>query len=151
MAIEIKQDADGRHWLVVIDGCESIGGFKSKKDAERFIKSEFKSRDDVERFLKRAEEIKKIEWWDDEQDEKMRKILHKAHKAEAKKRGHRFKFYKRSFGCFGSPRIFSDTDKAGFWTGVNPYAMEAHHLWYPCSDDEMNQFQDLIRRKPPMN
>jgi hypothetical protein len=36
MTIEIKQDVDGRHWLVVIDG-ESIGGFKSKEDAERFI------------------------------------------------------------------------------------------------------------------
>ena len=136
MAIEIKQNADGRHWLVVEDG-ESIGGFKSRDDAERFIKE--------------SEEIKKIEWWDDEQDEQMWKILHKAHKAEAKKRGHRFKFYGRSEGIFGSPRIFSDTDLAGFWTGVNPYTTEAHHLWYPCSDAEMNHFQDLIRRQPPMN
>ena len=71
MAIEIKQDVDGRHWLVVEDG--EIGGFKSRDDAERFIKE--------------SEEIKKIEWWDDEQDEQMWKILHKAHKAEAKNAG----------------------------------------------------------------
>jgi hypothetical protein len=89
MTIEIKQEADGRHWLVVIDGRESIGGFKSKKDAERFIKSKFKSKDDVERFIKWTEEIKKIEWWDDEQDTRMWKILHKAHKAERRWQIHR--------------------------------------------------------------
>jgi len=150
MAIEIKQD--GRHWLVVVDG-ESIGvgGFKSKAAAERFIKSAFKSRDDVERFIKSAEEIKKIEWWDDEQDKQMWKILHKAHKAEAKKRGHRFKFYCRSEGVAGSPRIFSDTNLGGFWTGVNPYTMQAHHLWYPCSEAEMNHWHDLINCQPRMN
>jgi hypothetical protein len=98
------------------------------------------------------EEIKKLEWWDDEQDEQMWKILHKAHKAEAKKHRHRFKFYCRSWGCFGSPRIFSDTNPGpGFWTGVNPYTMQAHHLWYPCSEAELNHFQDLITRQPRMN
>ncbi|HMF25629.1 MAG TPA: hypothetical protein VKG24_26365 [Pseudolabrys sp.] len=150
MTIEIKQDAGGRHWFVDVDGM-GIGGFESKKEAERFVKSEFKSKDDVERFKKQCAEIKKIEWWDDEQDEQMRKILHRAHKAEAKKRGHRFKFYERSFGAAGSPTIFSDTDRGGFWTGVNPYTMEAHHLWYPCDKAEMDQWRDLINRKPPMN
>jgi hypothetical protein len=145
MAIEIKQDTDGRHWLVVIDG-GGIGGFKSKAEAERFIKSG---------NLPTAEEIaeiKKIEWWTDEQADQMWKILNKAHKAEAKKRGVVFKFYARSEGCFGSPRIFSDTNPGcGFWTGVNPYTMEAHHLWYPCSDAELERWQDLIRRPPRMN
>ena len=105
----------------------------------------------TEEQKKQWEEIRKLEWWDDEQDERMWKILHKAHKAEAKKRGHRFKFYRRSEGCFGSPRIFSDTNRGGFWTGINPYTLEAHHLWYPCSDAEMNDWQDLIKRQPRMH
>jgi hypothetical protein len=93
-------------------------------------------------------DIEKIEWWNDEQDDQMWKILEKAHKAEAKKRGHRFKFYCKSEGCFGSPRIFSLTDPGiGFWTGVNPYTLEAHHLWYPCSETEMNHWRDLVSRK----
>jgi hypothetical protein len=58
------------------------------------------------------QEILKLEWWDDEQDRHMWKVLHKAHKAEAKKRRHRFEFYCKSEGCFGSPRIFSLTDPA---------------------------------------
>ena len=97
-------------------------------------------------------QIAKIEWWDDEQDEQMQKILDKAHKAEAKKHGVKFKFYARSEGCFGSPRIYSDTDPGvGFWTGVNPYTLEAHHLWYPCSDAEMDAWHDLINSPPRMN
>jgi hypothetical protein len=82
----------------------------------------------------------------------MWKILDKAHKAEAKKRGHRFEFYCKSEGVAGSPRMFSLTKPGiGFWTGVNPYTMEAHHLWYPCSEAEMNHWHDLISRQPRMN
>ena len=112
MAIEIKQD--GRHWLVVVDG-ESIGvgGFKSKAAAERFIKSAFKSRDDVERFIKSAEEIKKIEWWDDEQDKQMWKILHKAHKAEAKNAGTVSSFTVDPRGWLAVPASFPTQTLAG--------------------------------------
>ena len=97
-------------------------------------------------------EFQKLEWWDDEQDDRMWKILEKAHKAEAKRRGVTFEFYGKSEGCFGSPRLFSLTNPGiGFWTGVNPYTLEVHHLWYPCGDAEMDDWHDLIKRPPRMN
>jgi hypothetical protein len=43
MTIEIKQDADGRHWFVDVDGV-GIGGFESKKEAERFVSRSLKAR-----------------------------------------------------------------------------------------------------------
>ena len=71
-------------------------------------------------------------------------ILEAAHKAEAKRRGATFTFYCRS-ECIDCTRIFSETDRGGFWTGINPYTGEVHHLWYPCSEVEMHRWRDLIQ------
>jgi hypothetical protein len=71
-------------------------------------------------------------------------ILEAAHKAEAKRRGATFTFYCRS-ETIDCTRIFSETDRGDFWTGINPYTGEVHHLWYPCSEVEMHRWRDLIQ------
>jgi hypothetical protein len=77
----------------------------------------------------------------------MLEILDRAHKAEAERHGATFTFFCRSEGVCGW-RIFSETDRGGFWTGLNPHSRKVHHLWYPCSDAELERWHDLIHRTP---
>jgi len=87
-------------------------------------------------------QMSEAEMTDDEWD-RMWKILEMAHKGEAERRGASFTFYCRSEGVCGF-RIFSETNRGGFWTGLNPHSREVHHLWYPCSEAEMERWHGLI-------
>jgi hypothetical protein len=78
--------------------------------------------------------------------DKQVEILDAAHKAEAEKRGATITFFCRteSLDCC---RIFSETTRGGFWSGINPYSEEVFHLWYPCEEFEMDRFLNLVQPK----
>ena len=82
---------------------------------------------------------------DEEFDDRMWEILEMAHKAEAERRGATFTFFCQS-EAVDCTRIFLHTNRGRFWSGINPYSREVHHLWLPYDPPDEDQDQAEFER-----